>query len=434
MKNSKALIEGYVQNIIISALCICAVFLFCRAAFFNLGSISNGINSLFYGDSSSSGTVSVSDAQADSARPLYVLVTAETGSHYAAKFGEERQDLLSLFSSTLGEALGSASGLERVSETEFQNAARSAGVFLDYVYPQPLAFVAQGLGTACSDVLEDAVSRRLLLSLSGGSLYLYYTSGDEYFRCLTASVADSMTLKIAECPIGIAQFAFELDDDDNGKLDPYFIFTNEAIKVPNISVSNPVSNTSADKELLACFGININTCSPYPDADGSTVYVDGEMTLRFRIDGSLIFTGRGSGGIALVRDGEENTGITEILNTCEKIMKSIYSCFDTDTVIWAAAIEILGDGEYHVSLGQLVNGIPVRVSGDTGIADFYIADGKIIRIEMTLRSYESALIDTSSPLPEKLTTAIVGLDGGEPVLIYEDDGGVSPYVSWATIL
>ncbi|NCC68315.1 MAG: hypothetical protein EOM14_09040, partial [Clostridia bacterium] len=340
MKNSKILIKDHVQNIIIGLLCVSAVFLFCRAAFFDLGSISNGISSLFNGDSPSSAAISVSDAQADAARPLYVLVTAETGSHYAAKFGDERQSLLAMFSAMLGEALGSATELESVSKTEFQNAARSAGVFLDYVYPQSLAFVAQGLGTSCSDVLEDAVSRRLMLSLSGGSLYLYYTSGEEYFRCLTASVADSLATKIAECPIGMAQFAFELDDD-NGNLDPYFIFTNESINVPSISASNPVSDTSAGKELLACFGINISTCSRYPDADGSNVYVDGEMTLRFGIDGSLIFTGSGSGGgIAVTQNSDEEIAVADILNTCSRITKSIYSCFDIDTVIGVTAIDI----------------------------------------------------------------------------------------------
>jgi hypothetical protein len=432
MKNSKALIKDHVQNIIIVALCISAISLFCRAAFFDLGSISNGISSLFNGDNPSSGAVSVSDAQADAAQPLYVLVTAETGSHYAAKFGDERQSLLALFSATLGEALGSATELESVSETEFQNAARSAGVFLDYVYPQSLAFVAQGLGTACSDVLEDVVSRRIMLSLNGGSLYLYYTSGEGYYRCLTASVADSLAAKITECPIGMAQFAFELDDD-NSNLDPYFIFTNESISVPSISASNPILDTSAGKDFLACFGINISTCVPYPDADGSTVYVDGEMSLRFGIDGSLIFTGSGSGGIALEQNGEEVSSISEVIKNCGKITKSIYSCFDIDTVIGVTAIDILGDGEYHVSLGQLVNGIPVSVSGDTGTADFYIADGRIIRIEMTLRSYESSSVGTSSPMPEKLTAAIVGVDGGEPVLVYADDGSASPSVSWTTI-
>lgn len=432
MKRSKAFIKKHAQNIIIAALCICAVFLFCRAAFFDLGSISNAIDELLHGNSSALGTVTASEAQADSVRPLYVLVTAETGSHYAAKFGDERQNLLALFSATLGEALGSATELEVVSEEQFQNAARSAGVFLDYVYPQSLAFVAQGLGTACSDVLKNAISRRLLLSLSDGSLYLYYTNGEKYFRCLTASVTHSLASKIAECPIGMAQFAFELDEDI-GNLNPYFIFTNETIEAPEIIAANPITNSSANKDLLACFGINISTSSPYPDADGSMVYVDGELTLRYGIDGNLIFTGSGSGGIAIMQDGEESFGVADVLNTCGKIAKSIYSSFDMDTVICVTSIEVLGDGEYHVALGQLVNGIPVSVYGDTGTADFYITAGKIIRIEMMLRSYDSASVGTSSPLPEKQTAAIVGKNGGEPVLVYVDDGGVSPTVSWTTI-
>lgn len=427
----KPQIVDSLQNIMIAALMITAVLLFAQASFFDSGDLAKSFGSIFGGSSSPAGIISVGDVEVDAAQPLYVIVTAETGAHYAAKLGEARDELISRFAATVGEAIGSATEREHITQEDFQSAARGAGVFFDYVFDQSLEFIAQSLGTTCPDALREEIPRRLMLSISSGSLYLYYAGDEGFYRCHTASDPDSLSAKIAECPIGIAQFAFELGDAYEN-LDPYFVFTNETVEIPDVAASNPALDTHAGKELLACFGINIGTCSDHTEANGSTVYVDSDKSLRFGIDGYLIFTVSGSGGMEIAQSGSEPT-IAEMLTSCARLAKSIFSYFKLDPVLAVTGIDRLEDGSLNIAFGRLENGVPVKSSGSLSVADFSISDGKITHIEIILRRYDSSSTGASSPLPEKLTAAIAGINGGEPVLVYVDDNMASPTVAWTSV-
>lgn len=423
-----------ILNIIITVLFASAVFLFCRAVFFDMDSISGGIERLFASDTQPSGDAFLGDAALlPVSEPLYTLVTPKSGSHYAEKYGKgEKYDIKNMFAAIFGEALGSAGSREQISEAEWQAALKNAGVFLDYVYPQSLAYLSKGLGTTCSDTLKNTVARRFILSIDGDKLYLCFM--DEkggFYRCGTASSASSLSSKISECPIGISQFSFELGDRYKN-LDPYFIFTNEDFGVANLSAENPVYSTLASRSLLDCFGINENASTHYTEPDGSTIYVEGDKSLRFDSGGRLIYSVSGGDGIAIAKSGSSPT-VDEVLTACGSITRRVFLNFGIGSAFGVTGISVRSaPSECTVSFGQFINGIPVAVNGEAGTATYRISGGSIVYINIILRSYTVSKLSSTVPLPEKQTAAIVNETGGEPVLIYVDDSDASATVSWIT--
>lgn len=422
-----------ILDVIIIALCASAVFLFCRAVFFDTDGVSGGLKGFLSSDTPSSGFVYIGDSNSLAvSNPLYTLVTQEGGSHYAEKYNfDEKYDLINMFSTIFAEALGSAGSCEQLSEAEWQEALKSTGVFLDYVFPQSLAYLSKGLGTVCSDSLKDIIAHRFILSVDGNKLCLCYANEDgDFYRCRTASSVSSLSSKIAECPIGIAQFAFELGDKYEN-LDPYFIFTNENFNVADIIAENPINSTLADKSLLNCFGINESASSHSTETDGSTLYVEGDKSLRFDSDGRLFFTVSSVDGISTA-ESVSNPTIEDVLTACGAITKNVFSHFGSETVLGVTDISgSLTPSDCSVSFGQFIDGIPVTLNGDADIATYKISGGSIVRIEINLRSYTLSKLSSTIPLPEKQTAALVGETGGSPVLIYVDDNG-STHVSWKT--
>lgn len=422
-------------NTIIVALCASAVFLFFRAVFFDVDSISGGIENLLTAEAPSSDTVNINEKPSSLAvsYPLYTLVTREGGSHYAEKYeNNEKNSLSNTFTAIFGEALGSAGVCEKVSESEWQYALKNPGVFLDYVFPQSLGYLSSGLGTLCSDSLINVLADRFILSIDNDKLYLYYQSKEDgFYRCETASSVTSLSSKIVECPVGFAQFAFEYGSKYE-KLDPYFIFTNEKYNVPDISSENLVTSTLDNKPMLEYFGINEKISPPYTETDGSTIYVDGDKRLRFDSDGLLIYNVSSGNGITINKNSSEPS-LDDVLLTCAAITKNVFSKFGVSPTLGVTDISIdSSPSDCTVSFGQYVNGIPITIDREACIATYRIRNGSIVYINIILRSYTASKLNSISPLPEKQMAAIVNETGGDPVLIYVDNNEERD-VSWMTL-
>lgn len=419
-----------IQDTVIALLCVITLFLLCKTLSSSL--LADNIEKVFTHDGSA--TTAFSSGSFDGkigSEPQYIVVNSKVGSHYSSKYSDAKEELISKFSAMLGEALGSAKNPKAISEEEWNSSLKTEGVLFDYVFPQSLGFVSLTLGTSCSAEIADVIARRMLLRIDGSSLYLCYIdeSSGNYYRCETAPSAVSLSAKIAECPIGDAQFAFEYDDQFKN-IDPYFIFTNENIVIQDITAKNPIASTSIAGSFLSYFGVNENTSSQLTESNGSKVYVENSKTLRIEPDGKIVFSAGEKNGIPIKYTGNAPS-LTDIILASGKIVGNVFSYFGIDATLGVTDITGGTDpSSCTVSFGQFINGVPVSVSNSPSIAVFRIENGYIVRIDLLIRSYTTSPLDTSSPLPEKQTAAIIKQEGGEPVLMYIDDRGTIPTVSW----
>lgn len=430
MKDKSRFVDS-AKNILILLLLISAVFLIFKAVLYEPDSMFADFFSRF---SDNREIVQPDVGQTSetilAAKPVYVLVTTEDGSHYAVKYSsQDREKMLSQFSSALGEALGSSSSPAEISLAKWQQALGGSGVFFDYLYPQPLWVIAISLGTDVKGIASSDSARRLFLGNENGNLMLYYISAvsGKIFRCETALSFSTLASKISEYPMGNAKFAFELGGAYEN-LDPFFIFSGETCDLRAAGVSNPLHGDYSKSALLNVFGINIRAASEYSEADGSIVYVEGEKSLRIESSGRVLFNVTGKSGIP-VRHSSENLTINDCLSACSEIVRTSVGGICGDAELGIADIDSSKfPSEISVNFRYFLDGLPVILPNGSYAASFSVDSGFIKRAEFYFRQY-SLSGDALVALPEKQAAAIVMASGGEPVLVYEDKADSVSY-SW----
>ena len=417
----KARLINMAKNFAIIALLFSAVFLLFKATVSGQDSFFGGLDGLF-GSKTDSGAVEHQGnaVTALASDPAFVLVTAKDGSHYAVKYDNDaKEKLISQFSADLGDALGSSGEPEVQSVEQWQSALSSSGVFFDYLYSQPLSAIASSLGTKISNNTVLQTARRFYLGRDGKDLVLYFISENDnkIYRCSTALSFSSLEPKIAECPVGSANFAFELGKE-YASIDPYFIFSHENKALRAVAVANPVRDSYDGTGLLSYFGINNRVVSGYTESDGSKVYVEGEKSLRIESSGKILFDITGGSGIVIGAPSELT--ITDCIAACSDIVSNSIglTCGDGATALVMVS-HVSSPSSCTVNFGYFINGIPVTLPGNEYAATFQISDGAIVKAELYLRNYTFSG-GTVMPLPEKQASVIAETKGGEPVLTYED--------------
>lgn len=420
MKDKARLID-MAKSLAIAVLLVSAVLLLLKATVSGRDSFFGGLDGLFGGNSGSD-TVDVpkGEVAALASNPVFLLVTAADGSHYAVKYNSEtKEKLIAQFSGSLGEALGSSGKPEEVSVEKWQTALSGSGVFFDYLYPQPLSAIASSLGTEVSQETALETARRFYLGKDGENLVLYFISeaNDTIYRCDTVLSFSTLESKISECPLGSANFAFELGKD-YASLDPYFIFSHESEPLRAVAVTNPVRDSYDGTGLLEFFGMNNRVVSEYP-SDGSKVYVEGDKSLSIESSGKVIFDTSGTNGI-IINAGSAGLTISDCISACSEIVQNSIGLLGGDGVTELVNVSnVFSPSSCTVSFGYFVSGIPVTLPGNEYAATFQISGGTIVKAELYLRSY-TLPGGTIVPLPEKQAAVIAETQGGEPILTYED--------------
>lgn len=412
-----------VKNIAIALLLVSALWLLYRA--------------VFYESASSALTVSAGQTQSGqtdgttvlAAKPVYVLVTGQDGTHTAAKYDREaREKILSQFSAPFGEALGSADDPKRVETDEWHTALRGSGVFFDYLSAQPLRTVAESLGTVPKNPVSDVMARRFYLSVSDGAVRLYYINADDgsVYRCTTALSASSLLTKLGDYSGGTAKFAFE-NGEEFASLDPCFIFSGEEASLDAVSAANAFQESGELSKLFTAFGMSNRASTGYIEKSGAVVYVEGSRSLRSDSSGSALFSVADKEGIAIPHNG--SLSAADIVSACAGIAeRTIGESAGSATLVLTSYKQDETSGSIDVSFGYSVGGTPVTLAGGSPAATFKISGDSIVRAELLFRKY-SYTGEKLSALPELQAAAIARSQGGEPVLTYNDAGdGVT--VSW----
>ncbi len=371
----------------------------------------------------------VEGAYVAAATPFLIVVTPESGSHTAIAYDEdELSEAYKRFSSTLGQALGSSSEPEQVTQQEWENALSGRGVYFDFYSGQPLDAVARWLDTSISGKAGDNVARRICLALEGDSVVLYYTRTRDtggVYRCKTAVNASQLS-EISEYIPNGAYYNFEYRNPFEG-VDRCAILTANEIAVPGVTVRLPGSGAEAYAELMDIFNINSFT-EPYVEKDGTVVYVDvdGEATLQITPSGKVTYT-RASAG-----SGNKRTTTLDAIEDTRRLCSETMGRYGGDAEFYMSYIlRDSGTGEeaeayaepqsYTVRYDYRLAGLPVFMSDGQSAAEFVIRNGELIYASIQLREY-TVTDEWEHPLPSLQAAAIVRASGGgEPVLCYVDD-------------
>lgn len=418
------------KTVLIFALIASAVFLAGKTGYFDEFIDSAPVLSPFFGwmtSLKSASTPAPRDSEIslnEAARPVYAVVTGVGGHHYGIKYdGAQLSAFYSDTANILGEALGSSSRPLAITEGAWRSAITSAGIYFDYLSPIPLSALAGWLlGSDMNHTGAEHSVRRICISGSADrGVYLYYIASDGgFYRSETAVPYSSLAARMSDYLPNSAHYAFELGREYKN-VDPYAIILPGTDSVPSASSSNPMFDKIDTRDILVGFEINPHLSSPYNESTGAVVYVADNCSLRLYPSGLAVYKATGDTGGRLKIDYSGGAPeISELLEGARAFVSPLIG-----SAAGAAELYYTGhtcdesDGGCVLTFDYFINGIPVRPSASSHAASVKISGGVITEARLCFRTFASVDGRTTN-LPDLQAAALIGEEGGEPVLEYHE--------------
>ena len=361
------------------------------------------------------------------AKPSRMAVNSGSGRYGVQYDQDEVDELFARFGSLLGEALVSSGQSLRISEQQWQNYLRGAGIYFDFTGDIPLSALSGWLQREglCS---LNAAARRILL-VDGGEdrvLLCYQDSGDGLFYACETGL--SWQLHLEPTLSGItgngAEFAFENESAEN--LQPYTLMTNDSERRVYASTTplSPDGNVTWLLEALEYTGRN------HASVSGGDLYLDGNDRLRILTGGQVIYDAAQGGKYPVAMAGTEMTAAEAIEAARELAEKTIgLQCGEAE--LYLESVHAAENG-WRVRFGYRLDGSTVWLYDEGWAAEFYILDGYITEFTLWFRNYvstgETALLlpmDSAMLMLPDLTE-----EACELILQYHDRGETTVEPVW----
>ncbi|MBQ7144724.1 MAG: hypothetical protein IJR65_06165 [Oscillospiraceae bacterium] len=380
----KERLRSLLRRAMIVLLTVSAVFLSWRTGYFNAPARETG-----------SGT-EASAAEEQRApmplRPIGILATRADGSRAAALYDASAVDAaFAPLAALLGEALGTASEPEAMSEAEFRALLEGESALLDLGAEYPLKLLASWLGAGGGN--GGAAELLCLAGSASGVALAYRTADGGFFRCDTATNRELLSARLAELTGEAAGLAFE--EAGLGSLDPFLILPETGPTAFAVAVSPAYPDAGA---LMDAFGMNRYVASAYRENDGTQVYVDGDRTLRIAADGTVSYRARAA-------EGDGQSAIESALRLSEAALGRL----DGDAVLGFVRCEAEGERE-TVVLDYRVNNVPVTLAaGNAAVLEY--RNGALSGATLLSRAFQ--LTESDEPvLPTRFAAAIAAAGEG----------------------
>jgi len=363
---------------------------------------------------------------AEAARPVYGVVTGIGGHHCGIKYdGAQLASFYSDTSNLLGEALGSSSLPQEISEETWRAALTSAGIYFDYLNPVPLSAMTRWLlGSDTSGWDYGHSVRRICISGSddGSGVILYYMdSKGGFHRAQTAVTYSALADCMAKYLPNDAKFAFELGEEFYN-VDPYAIILPGTGRVPAVSLSNPVYDKVSPDDILFGFGINPNLASLYHES-GAVVYMTENCSLRIYDSGLIVYKATGDTGERLqIKGSGDKPRTVELLEGARAFASVLIGGTTGAAELYFTGLNYDSDGGITLTFDYFVGGIPVRLKDCPHAAIIKITQGVITEARLCFRTFASTGANTPA-LPDLQAAVLAGKEGGEPVLEFFESGG-----------
>ncbi|MCL2152963.1 MAG: hypothetical protein FWH57_08405 [Oscillospiraceae bacterium] len=364
-------------------------------------------------------------APKEAARPISIVVTNEDGERYGAKYDTNaRNAAYDRISSILGEALGSASTPNEISEDEWREALSGTGVFFEYLRPIRLSILDHWFGVNLPDTAKDVFIRYVCIAFGEDKSRIYYQDAESgsFFGVDTASAAG----KAQELEIfsgNGAMFAFETRvwAADSA---PYMLIMPESGQHPDVIAA---AASSADELLymvITALGHSEEKYTTYYDGRGALVGVGTQFNINVFSNGKVFY--RRTNELPLDNETIIQDTTMMIERAREIVSNTIIKTCGAAEVFFESA-EYGADGSYSVVFDYYIAGGRMFLRDDNNAARIKFSSGIISEIELLSRNYTLA-DEYTNLLPEELTLAAAG---GEFLLSYSDAGAETLQPSWA---
>ena len=411
MKNKR--LRGGVQNVCLILLTLSALFLMARLPMLREIRLPGQVPALFSPEASPGGQ----EEEVLLAAMFPSMNLMVTGDSQYGRYGRlcvsADDTSLQQITPQFGEALGSASTAERVSDDVFRRALEGPGLYLELTAGQlPLEAAAAWLGERA--VGFDQLLRAMALTIGeadAAQLFLLDGQGD-IFRYDTALPASAVrTLCESFSPNG-GYFSYETASEG---VAPYTVLTVEALAPPDLLAELPAGYSVYN--LLTALGLNAHTLSRYTESGGAEVVEESSRTLRITPDGGVTLISRG--GSALYR--ASGRGLRETLAAAWRLAADLTEGTGASP-LYLQAVEAT-EGGYTLRFRYQAEGIPIFFSDEEDALTVSYQNGGVASFAYRCRSYGAAEEEPAALLPASMAQAIAAERPGSGLSVgYEDDG------------
>ena len=338
--------EG-IKTLAILVLSVSAVFLALASGLFE-GQIPGGGQAV-----SDWGFASTPGDMIPAARPTAAMATLTSDGQQGHQMGAGLLALYELFSSDLGEALGSSGPPVRVTREAWEAALSAPGVLFRYDLALPGAVLARWLGTEIGSA--DGLMQDIYLSAGAEAVHLYFMGPDRIpYRSETAASPDALRGSLDRLGPNGARYGFR-DPVYRGP-DPDTILLPAYDEIPLIYGHNAIGAIYGQMELfLSHLGLNPALVRYIDEAGGRTIVEDG-TTLRLNENGLITFLCRDdSPRLTVISDGLPD--LAESIEAARRIVWGLGFAAETAELFltdWAYA-----DGTFTLQFRYYMGGLPI---------------------------------------------------------------------------
>ena len=319
--------------------------------------------------------------------------------------------------SLLREALGSASGRQTADEAAFLAALGGTSLYYDFLTALPASLLGRHLDCEVPQGLEQV--RHLLLSVQGGSVFLYCGDGERFLRYQTKVSAGDLTALVNTCELPGVVFAGQLSQAEG--LAPLSLLPSEDISLSQLSAAS----CAAESALWNLLGFNPRTNNYYLESDGTQVILEGESTLRLQPGAVIRYEGR---GLSLSDQGSFSDA-GDAVEAGDRFLSALLQSCSSGTGLLLRQVQATEDG-WTMDFDYHAGGYPIRSGSGEAMASLTLQGTEIAELELTLRRY--TVTEESAPLLP-LTQALAisrRYAGAEVSLGYLDGGGDTLSAGW----
>lgn len=421
MKNKR--LRGGVQNVCLILLTLSALFLLARLPMLREIRLPGQVPALFSPEASPGG-------QEEEVLPAAMFPSMNlmvTGDSQYGRYGRlcvsADDTSLQQITPQFGEALGSASTAERVSDDVFRRALEGPGLYLELTAGQlPLEAAAAWLGERA--VGFDQLLRAMALTIGeadAAQLFLLDGQGDIFCYDTALPASAVRTLCESFSPNG-GYFSYETASEG---VAPYTVLTAEALAPPDLLAELPAGYSVYN--LLTALGLNAHTLSRYTESGGAEVVEESPRTLRIAPDGSVSLISRGTAASGLYRASGQ--GLKEVLAAGWRLASALSGGTGSSPLSLRSA-EAEEDG-WVLRFWYQVDGVPVFFSDGGDALTITFEGGAVTDFTYRCRSYTPLEEESAPLLPAGMAQAIAAAYPEAALSIgYEDDGSGRLAAQW----
>ena len=403
--------RDFIQNLIITALAVSALFLFSRTPLVQLGTAAAGgyLRRIPAPVGSSPSDTALSDSLS---APVRTAVTGAYGRYADIAMTTGDEGFIPV-KTLLREVLGSARNRTGSSQAAFLDALDKASVYCDFLSPLPASYLAELMGIRVDSALSV---RALTAAEEAGQVVLFlWDGGGNYYRCDTAAQVSALTEVQDHFELGVSSFAFE--EAGGSRLAPLSLFPDPLPELPQLTAAE----TSIPAEtLLAALSFNPHTNSRYQDAGGAEVIVEGDRVIRIAASGAFSYTSGGEAALTVSAAGDIPT-VPEAVVGVQSLLDSLLP--EGEARLYLLSFRQEG-GETVLTFGYHLEGVPIRFADTAAAAEVTLSGRAVSSLTMRPRQYTSG--GSASLLPLRQAEAIAERTAGAELSVGYADTGTYP--------